>query len=156
MKYLLQNRYYLNAFVVYLEATNKGRDERGKARYYVTFKYLNSTWFTFNDDVTYTCGFPTYPLNVYMAFYRPEKNIGCQIIRNLNMANVCEITDYQVTLMFRRPHKATRTKTGKVFTTNPTKVAINEGKFVPSKDNQAFIAKAALRPALLTKKSTYI
>ena len=67
------------------------------------------------------------------------------------MSNVCEITDYQVTLMFVCPHKATCTKTGKVFTTKPTKVAINEGKFVPSKDNQAFIAKAALRPALLTK-----
>ena len=119
----------------------------------VCFKYMNNQWFCFNDDSVYTCDLPTMPMHIYMAFYRPMATIGCQFVRNLNLANVAKLTKSQVTLMFeQRPmplHKSSRTL-GK----NTGNIRVHEGTFVSDKSNSSFIAKARLCPKLITAAST--
>ena len=114
---------------------------------------MNSQWFCFNDDSVYTCDLPTIPIHVYMAFYRPMPTIGTQVVKDLNMANVAKLTKSQVTLMFeQRPmpvRKLTRTS-GK----NTSNIRPHEGTFVSNKNNSSFIAKAKLRPKLITGTTT--
>ena len=67
--------------------------------------------------------------------------IGTQVVKDLNMANVANLTKSQVTLMFeQRPmpvRKLTRTS-GK----NTSNIRPHEGTFVSNKSNSSFIAKA--------------
>ena len=114
---------------------------------------MNSQWFCFNDDSVYTCDLPTMPMYVYMAFYRPMPTIGTQVVKDLNMANVAKLTKSQVTLMFQqRPmpvRRLTRTS-GK----NTSNIQPHEGTFVSNTSNSTFIAKAKLRPKLITGTTT--
>ena len=79
--------------------------------------------------------------------------IGTQIIKDLNMANVAKLTKSQITLMFeQRPmpvRKLTQTS-GK----NTSNIQPHEGTFVSNKSNSGFIAKAKLRPKLITGTSS--
>ena len=92
-------------------------------------------------------------MHIYMAFYRPMPTIGTQVVKDLNMANVAKLTKSQVTLMFeQRPmpvRKLTRTS-GK----NTSNIWPHEGTFVSNKSNSSFIAKAKLRPKLITGTTT--
>ena len=92
-------------------------------------------------------------MHVYMAFYRPMPTIGTQVVKDLNMANVAKLTKSQVTLMFeQRPMpvcKLTRTSGKNTWNIRP-----HEGTFVANKSNSSFIAKAKLRPKLITGTST--
>ena len=93
------------------------------------------------------------PMHVYMAFYRPMPTIGCQHVKDLNLANVAHLSKHEVALMFKqRPMaacKSTRT-TGK----NTQNIQIVEGTFVKNKNNQSFLSKAMLRPKLITATSS--
>ena len=88
-----------------------------------------------------------------MAFYRPMPTIGCQFVKDLNVANVAKLTKSQVTLMFeQRPMplcKSTRTS-GK----NTGNIQVHEGTFMSDKSNSSFIAKAKLHPKLITGTNT--
>ena len=88
-----------------------------------------------------------------MVFHRPMPTIGSQFVKDLNMANVAKLTKSQVTLMFeQRPMpvwKSTRTS-GK----NTGNIRLHEGTFVSNKNNSSFIAKAKLRPKLITGTSS--
>ena len=79
--------------------------------------------------------------------------IGTQVVKDLNIANVANLTKSQVTLMFeQRPmpvHKLTQTS-GK----NTANIRPHEGTFVSNKSNSSFIAKAKLRPKLITGTSS--
>ena len=114
---------------------------------------MNRQWFCFNDDSIYTCDLPIIPIHVYMAFYRPMPTIGSQFVKDLNMANMAKLTKSQVTLMFeQRPMpvcKSTRTS-GK----NTSNIQPHEGTFVSYKSNSSFLAKAKLRPQLITGTSS--
>ena len=76
--------------------------------------------------------------------------IGTQVVKDLNMANVAKLTKSQAILMFeQRPmpvRKLTRTS-GK----NTSNIWPHEGTFV---SNKSFIAKAKLRPKLITGTSS--
>ena len=79
--------------------------------------------------------------------------IGTQVVKDLNIANIAKLTKSQVTLMFeQRPMpvcKLTRTS-GK----NTLNIRPHEGTFVSNKSNSSFIAKAKLRPKLITGTSS--
>ena len=95
------------------------------------------------------------PMHVYMAFYRPMPTIGCQYVKDLNLANVAHLSKQEVVLMFKqRPMpvwKSTR-NTGK----NTQDIQIVEGTFVKNKNNESFLSKAMLHPKLITATSTPI
>ena len=92
-------------------------------------------------------------MHVYMAFYRPIPTIGCQHVKDLNLANVAHLSKHEVALMFKqRPmaaRKSTRT-TGK----NTQNIQIVEGTFVKNKNNESFLSKAMLCPKLITATNT--
>ena len=79
--------------------------------------------------------------------------IGTQVVKGLNMANIAKLTKSQVTLMFEQKpmpvRKLTRTS-GK----NTSNIRPHEGTFVSNKSNSSFIAKAKLRPKLITGTTT--
>ena len=79
--------------------------------------------------------------------------IGTQVVKDLNVANVAKLTKSQVILMFeQRPmpvRKSTQTS-GK----NTSNIRPHEGTFVSNKRNSSFIAKAKLRPKLITGTSS--
>ena len=88
-----------------------------------------------------------------MAFYRPMPTIGTQVVKDLNMANAAKLTKSQVALMFEQRlmpvSKLTRTS-GK----NTSNIRPHEGTFVSNENNSSFIAKAKLRPKLITGTTT--
>ena len=92
-------------------------------------------------------------MHVYMTFFRPMPTIGTQVVKDLNIANVAKLTKSQVTLMFEQMpmpvHKLTQTS-GK----NMSNVRPHEGTFMSNKSNSSFIAKAKLRPKLITGTTT--
>ena len=79
--------------------------------------------------------------------------IGTQVVKDLNMANIAKLTKSQVTLKFeQRPmpvRKLTRTSGKNTWNIRP-----HEGPFMSNKSNSSFIAKAKLRPKLITGTST--
>ena len=79
--------------------------------------------------------------------------IGTQVVKDLNMANIAKLTKSQVTLMFeQRPmpvRKLTRTSGKNTWNIRP-----HEGTFMSNNSNSSFIAKAKLRPKLITGTST--
>ena len=79
--------------------------------------------------------------------------IGTQVVKDLNMANVAKLTKSQVTLMFKqRPMPVRRlTRTSGKSTSN---IQPHEGTFVSNTSNLSFIAKAKLRPKLITGTTT--
>ena len=88
-------------------------------------------------------------------FYRPMPTIGCQHVKDLNLANVANLLKHEVALMFeKRPmaaQKSTRT-TGK----NIQNIQMVEGTFVKNKNNESFLSKTMFRPKLITATSTPI
>ena len=92
-------------------------------------------------------------MHVYMAFYRPMPAIGTQVVKDLNVANVAKLTKSQVTLMFEQrpmPVCTSNQTSGK----NTSNIRPHEGTFVSNKSNSSFIAKAKLRPKLITGTSS--
>ena len=75
--------------------------------------------------------------------------IETQVVKDLNMANVAKLTKSQVTLMFEQMpmpvQKLTRTSGN-----NTSNIRPHEGTFISNKSNSSFIAKAKLRPKLIT------
>ena len=114
---------------------------------------MNRQWFCFNDDSVYTCNLPTMPMHVYMAFYRPMPTIGTQVVKDLNVANVAKLTKSQVTLMFQQTPMPVR-KSNQTSRKNMSNIRPHEGTFVSNKSNSSFIAKAKLRPKLITGTSS--
>ena len=114
---------------------------------------MNRQWFCFNDDSVYTCDLPTIPIHVYMAFYRPMPTIGTQVVKDLNVANVAKLTKSQVTLMFEQRPMPVR-KSNRTSGKNTSNIRPHEGTFVSNKSNSSFIAKAKLRPKLITGTSS--
>ena len=117
----------------------------------MAFKYLNNTWLAINDKIAYTCNFPTYPLNVYMAFFRPYKSIGCQSIKDLDMHAIGHLEDHEVSLMFAKTYLTSHSQS-RAACKSTQKIHIYEGTYVQPNANQAFAAKAALRPQLISNK----
>ena len=93
------------------------------------------------------------PLQVYMAFYRPMLSIGTQFVRDLNVSNVAKLTKSQVTLMFEQRPMAVR-KSTQASGKNTLNIRLHEGTFISHKSNSSFIAKAKLRPQLITGTSS--
>ena len=79
--------------------------------------------------------------------------IGTQVVKDLNMADIANLTTSLVTLMLeQRPMpvcKLTQTS-GK----NTSNIRPHEGTFMSNKSNSSFIAKAKLRPKLITGTSS--
>ena len=88
-----------------------------------------------------------------MAFYRPMPTIGTQVVKDLNMANVANLTRSQVTLMFEQrpmPVRQLTQTSGK----NTLNIRPHEGTFMSNKSNSSFIGKAKLHPKLFTGTSS--
>ena len=86
-----------------------------------------------------------------MAFFRPAKMIGCQSIKDLDMRAIGQLEDHEVSLMFAKTYLSSRPQSRAAckFT---QKIHIYEGTYVQPNANQAFAAKAALRPQLISNK----
>ena len=79
--------------------------------------------------------------------------IGTQVVKDLNVANVAKLTKSQVTLMFeQRPMPVC--KSNQTSGKNTSNIRPHEGTFMSNKSNSSFIAKAKLRPKLITGTSS--
>ena len=79
--------------------------------------------------------------------------IGTQVVKDLNVANVAKLTKSQVTLMFeQRPMPVC--KSNRTSGKNMSNIRPHEGTFMSNKSNSSFIAKAKLRPKLITGTSS--
>ena len=79
--------------------------------------------------------------------------IGTQVVKDLNMANIAKLTKSQVTLMFKQrpmPVRKLSLTSGK----DTSNIWPHEGTFMSNKSNSSFIAKAKLRPKLITGTTT--
>ena len=149
-----QQTYYLDSLIVYL-SSERDQAKRGSSGHYVAFKLLNQQWFLLNDDQVHTCDLPTFPINIYMSFYRTSCTMGFALIRGLNVYSLPKKTDKQLKLLLRDAYgDPTGGPENKGQTPNPSKMKVNEGAFVSSIEPSDFTRKLSLKPQLLTIKPT--
>ena len=86
-----------------------------------------------------------------MAFFRPAKTIGCQSIKDLDMHAIGQLEYHEVSLMFAKTYLSSQSQS-RAARKSTRKIHIHEGTYVQPTANQAFAAKTALRPQLISKK----